>query len=41
LAQTISETPALNNAGHENTLDGPSAQEIAQTMEQAEAVLAL
>ncbi len=41
LAQTISETPALNNAGHENTLGGPSAQEIAQTMEQAEAVLAL
>lgn len=34
LAQTISETP-------ENTLGGPSAQEIAQTMEQAEAVLAL
>lgn len=41
LAQTISETPALNNAGHENTLGGPSGQEIAQTMEQAEAVLAL
>jgi hypothetical protein len=40
LAQTISATPALN-AGHENTLGGPSAQEIAQTMEQAEAVLAL
>lgn len=41
LAQMISETPALNNTGHENTLGGPSAQEIAQTMEQAEAVLAL
>ncbi len=41
LAQTISETPAFNNAGHENALGGPSAQEIAQTMEQAEAVLAL
>ena len=41
LAQTTSETPALNNAGHENVLGGPSAQEIAQTMEQAEAVLAL
>jgi hypothetical protein len=41
LAQTIGETPALNNAGHENILGAPSAQEIAQTMEQAEAVLAL
>ena len=41
LAQTISERPALNNPSHENTLGGPSAQEIAQTMEQAEAVLAL
>jgi len=41
LAQTISETAALNNAGHENILGGPSAQEIAQTMEPAEAVLAL
>ncbi len=41
LAQTISETTAPNNAGQENTLAGPSAQEIAQTMEQAEAVLAL
>jgi uncharacterized protein DUF4326 len=41
LAQAVSETPALNNAGHENTLGGPSAQDIAQTMEQAEAVLAL
>jgi hypothetical protein len=41
LAQTISETPALNNAGPGNAVGGPSAQEIAQTMEQAEAVLAL
>src|SRR6266851_5672847 len=41
LAQTSSETPALNSAGHENALGGPSGQEIAQTMEQAEAVLAL
>jgi len=41
LEQTIGETPALNNAGHENTLDGPSGQEIAQTIEQVEAVLAL
>jgi hypothetical protein len=40
LAQTIGETQALNNAGHDSTL-GPSAQGIAQTMEQAEAVLAL
>jgi hypothetical protein len=40
LAQTISEAPALN-AGHENTLAGPSTQEIAQTVEHAEAVLAL
>lgn len=41
LAQTISETPSLNNAGHESTLGGPSPQEITQTVEQAEAVLAL
>jgi len=41
LAQTISETAAINNVGHENALGGPSAQEIVQTMEQAEAVLAL
>jgi hypothetical protein len=40
LAQTNSQTPALNNAGPD-ALGGPSAQEIAQTMEQAEAVLAL
>jgi hypothetical protein len=41
LAQMINETSALNNAAHENALAGPSAHEIAQTMEQAEAVLAL
>lgn len=41
LAQTISDSPTLNNAGHENTLGGSSSQEIAQTLEQAEAVLAL
>jgi Domain of unknown function (DUF4326) len=41
LAQTISETPALDKAGHEPALGGLSGQEIAQTMEQAEAVLVL
>src|SRR5260370_34852239 len=38
--QTNTQTPALSNAGHENTIGGPSAQEIAQTMEQSDSALA-